>query len=291
MLWPKFSFMIDDIMKKINFLILVLVSSILFPNPILGKQLPLWEAGLGGTYLIMPDYRGSDESRSYLLPFPYLIYRGEFLKVDREQISGLLFKTNRLRLDLSFHGSVPVDSDKNKARKGMPNLDPTFEVGPSLEVLLAENKISEYKVTLTFPIRSVWSTDFKSLRGAGWTFTPRFNVDLYNIGKKGWDFGLSLGPIFGDTAYHDYFYEVKPAYATLERPAYSSQTGYGGLQCAVLLEKKFKKMAAGVFIRGESLQGAVFSNSPLVKTDLSFMGGLYFSWIFWESKTLVEADK
>lgn len=286
-----FSFMIDSVMRKIYFLVFVLFGSSIFSAPVQGKQLPLWEAGLGGTALIMPDYRGSDESRSYLLPFPYLIYRGEFLKVDREQISGRLFKTDRLLLDMSFHGSVPVDSEKNKARRGMPDLDPTFEIGPSLEVLLAEDKVSEYKITLTFPVRAVFSTDFKSLSGAGLTFTPRFNVDLFNIGKKGWDFGLSLGPIFGDKAYHDYYYEVKPAFATPERPAYSTQGGYGGMQCSVLLEKKFKKIVMGLFIRGESLQGADFSKSPLLKTDFSFMGGLFFSWIFWESKSLVEADK
>lgn len=173
----------------------------------------------------------------------------------------------------------------------MPDLDPTFEIGPSLEVLLAENKTSEYKITLTFPVRAVLSTDWKSVSPAGWTFTPRLNVDLYNIRKKGWDFGLSLGPIFGDQVYHNYYYQVEQAYATPERPAYSAQGGYGGMQCAFLFEKKFKNLVVGLFIRGESLHRADFSESPLLKTDLSFMGGLYFSWIFKESKTLVEADK
>jgi MipA family protein len=288
-----FSFMIDfDMRKRLFFVLLsVFIVSSITPGLVLGKQLPLWEFGLGGTALIIPDYRGSDESRTYLLPLPYFVYRGDFFKVDREEISGHFFKTNRLQLDMSFHGSVPVDSTKNKARQGMPDLDPTFEIGPSLEVLLAENKTSEYKITLTFPVRAVLSTDLKSVNPAGWTFTPRLNVDLFNIGKKGWDFGLSLGPIFGDQVYHNYFYQVEQAYATAERPAYSAQGGYGGMQCAFLLEKKFKKLVLGLFIRGESLHGVAFSESPLLKTDLSFMGGLYFSWIFMESKTLVEADK
>jgi MipA family protein len=283
--------MIDSVMRKIYLLIFILFGSTLFSSPVLGKQLPLWEAGLGGTVLIMPDYRGSDETRLYLLPFPFLVYRGDFLKIDREQISGLLFKTNRLQLDMSFHGSVPVDSAKNKARQGMPDLDPTFEFGPSLQVLLAEDKISEYKITLSFPIRAVMSTDGKSLNGAGWNFTPRFNVDLFNIGKKGWEFGLSLGPIFGDQIYHNYYYQVEKGYATPERPTYSAQGGYGGMQCSFYLGKKFKKTVWGLFARAEDLHGTAFSDSPLLKSSFSVMGGLYFSWVFMESKTLVEADK
>lgn len=278
-------------MRKIYFLILVLFGLSFFSSPVLGKQLPLWEAGLGGISLILPDYRGSDETRTYLLPFPYLVYRGEFLKVDREQISGIFFKTDRLQLDMSFDGSAPVESSKNKARQGMPNLDPTFEAGPSVEILLARDKILDYKITLTFPVRAVFSTDFKSVNSVGWNFGTRLNIDQYNIGGKGWDFGLSLGPIFGDQAYHTYYYQVDRAFATPERPAYSAQGGYGGFQGSIFLGKQFKKISWGMFVRAEDLHGTVFSDSPLFKTSFSIMGGLYFAWNFMESKTLVEADK
>ncbi len=278
-------------MRKILFAILILAGLWFVPNPLLGKQLPLWEAGLGGTALFLPDYRGSDESRWYFLPIPYLVYRGDILKIDREQISGLLFKTKRLQLAMSFFGSAPVDSTKNKARQGMPSLDPTFEVGPELQVLLAEDKTSEYKITLSFPVRAVISTDFKSLRGAGWDFGPRLNVDLLNIYNKGWDFGLSIGPIFGDQVYHNYYYQVDKAFATPERPAYSAQGGYGGTQCSLFLGKQFNKIVLGMFVRGEDLHGTAFSDSPLLKSTFSVMGGLYLSMILKESKTMVEADK
>ncbi len=52
-----------------------------------------------------------------------------------------------------------------------------------------------------------------------------------------------------------------------------------------------KRVLLGLFVRVESLQGPAFSESPLLKANISVMGGLYFSWIFMESKTLVEADK
>src|SRR3990170_5031541 len=91
---------------------------------------PLWEFGFGFFALTSPDYRGSDESRGYLLPLPYIIYRGDFLKIDRSGIYGRLFETDRVHLDLSADAGVPVDSSKNSARQGMPSLDMVFEVGP-----------------------------------------------------------------------------------------------------------------------------------------------------------------
>lgn len=256
-----------------------------------GKQLPLWEAGLGGTALFMPDYRGSEETRGYFFPFPYIIYRGDLLKIDKEQISGILFKTKVLQLDLSFHGSQPVESSKNQARRGMPDLDPNLEVGPNLQILLAEDKIAEYKVTLTLPVRAVVATDFSKVYSAGYTFTPRLNIDQFNIARKGWDFGLSIGPIFSDQTYHDYYYKVDPLYATAERPAYRPRAGYGGLQCTLYLGKSFKKWALGFFLRSEDLRGTAFSESPLLKRDFSFMGGVWFSWVFLKSEKMVEADK
>ena len=38
---------------------------------------PLWEFGLGAASLSFPAYRGSDQRRNFLLPVPYVIYRGE----------------------------------------------------------------------------------------------------------------------------------------------------------------------------------------------------------------------
>src|SRR4030065_99084 len=60
---------------------------------------PLWEPCFGFFLLSSPDYRGSDESRGSLLPFPYIVYRGDILKVDRSGIYSRLFETERGNLD------------------------------------------------------------------------------------------------------------------------------------------------------------------------------------------------
>ena len=95
---------------------------------------PLWELGAGAAVISFPDYRGSNEQRQYLLPLPYLVYRGEVLQVDRDKVRGLLFKRDRVELDVSVNGSVPIRSSHNAARSGMPDLDPTLELGPSSNV-------------------------------------------------------------------------------------------------------------------------------------------------------------
>jgi len=268
----------------------ILVFSI--PGPTYCKQLPLWEAGFGGAFLYMPDYRGSDESRAYALPFPYVTYRGEIFKIDRESITGLLFKTNRMKLVFSPYGSVPVDSSKNKARQGMPNLDPTFEIGPSLEIIMFEDKERGYNVTFNLPVRAVFPTDFLHLIHQGWTFSPRLNIDWFERGpRRGWNFGMAIGSVFGDQTFHDYYYRVDKVYATADRPAYSPQGGYSGLQLSASLGKYFNKLWMGLFARADFLNDSVFSDSPLVKTKTSILAGFAISYFFWESKTLVESEK
>ena len=106
-----------------------------------------------------PDYRGSDQSRFFLLPFPYFVYRGDVLKVDRERVRGLFFRRSWLELDLSLGGSVPVDSSRNDARKGMPDLSPVAELGPSLELILGEKK-GDYRTTVTLPFRFAGAIPF-----------------------------------------------------------------------------------------------------------------------------------
>ena len=95
-------------------------SAFSFPAFAAGPEKPLWELGAGLAVLQMPDYPGSDKNRTYLLPYPYFIYRGDIVKVDRERVSGRIFKTDNVLLDVSLSGQVPVKSADNDARIGMP---------------------------------------------------------------------------------------------------------------------------------------------------------------------------
>ena len=253
---------------------------------------PLWELGIGLGLLQMPDYRGSDENRLYLLPYPYLVYRGDILKVEEQRISGQIFKTDRISLDFSGYGAVPVKSSDNSARAGMPDLDPTFELGPALKIKLWESKEDKFKLDLTLPVRAFFSTDFSSVSHEGWVFSPRINFvkdDL--IPDSGLNLGISVGPMFADSGYHAYFYTVEPAYATAARPAYSAGGGYSGSTLTVGLGKEYKQFIFNAFVSADFLQGASFENSPLVKRETSFMSGVSVSWIFFKSAKTVTVEK
>jgi hypothetical protein len=158
------------------------------------EQLPLWEVGVGAAALSFPDYRGSNERQFWLLPFPYIVYRGEFLQADERRMRGVFQKTDRFEIDLSINGSVPVDSDKNDARKGMPDLDGTVEIGPGLNLKLMQSGDRRTRMELRLPLRAVFAADFSHVRQAGWVFQPQLNVDIRDpLGYSRLEFRAACG--------------------------------------------------------------------------------------------------
>ena len=270
-------------------LLMVLVAFLAWPVKSSAAERPLWELGIGGGFLMMPDYRGSDKTRLYVLPFPYAIYRGGVFRVEDKRIAARIFATDRVTLDASGYGAVPVRSDDNDARSGMPDLDPTFEFGPALRIKVLDSQENKYRVTVALPVRAVFSTDFRTVRYEGWVFAPRLNFEKGDvIPGTGLYLGVSAGPMFADRGYHEYFYTVDPVYAMPSRPAYAAGAGYSGSTLTVGLGKRYKQFIFNAFVSADFLQGAVFEPSPLVKTDTSWMGGFSITWVFLQSKKMVE---
>jgi len=256
------------------------------------EELPLWEAGAGAAVISFPDYRGSDERRSWVLPFPYLVYRGEFLQADERRVRGVFFKTDRVELDISVSGTPPVDSSKNEARMGMPDLDATLEIGPSLNFFLLQTDDRKARLELRLPVRAALATDLSHVNLAGWVFQPNLNLDLRDaLGHSGWKLGMLAGPVFSDRRYNQYFYGVDPAFATAGRPAYHASGGYAGTQFIAALSKRYREFWIGGFVKWDTLHHAVFADSPLVKTNQSFAAGLAVAWILGESSIKVEMNK
>jgi MipA family protein len=270
---------------------LVLSLLLLAPGgPLLAADKPLWEIGAGISALSFPDYRGSDRSSVYAMPFPYVVYRGDFLKADRNGIRGTLFDSDRVEFNLSFGASIPVESEDNHARRGMPDLDPSVEIGPSLDINLWRTPDRRYKLDLRMPVRAALNAH-DSFRDLGWVFSPRINLDITDVpGFPGWNLGVLVGPMYGSRRNHDYFYSVAAPYATAERPAYDARGGYAGSQFIVGVSKRYRDYWLGGFVRWDSLDGARFEDSPLVKSDHYFAAGVGIAWILGESATRVEAD-
>jgi outer membrane scaffolding protein for murein synthesis (MipA/OmpV family) len=275
-----------------RFLLGLLGCAALAPLHARAEPRPLWEFGLGATALRLPDYRGSDESRSYVYPLPYLVYRGDRVRVDRQGARALLFESQRVELDFSAYATPPVDSSKNHARQGMSDLDPTLEMGPQLNFTLARDPAKDWRLDLRLPLRAVIATDFQHVRRAGYVLYPHLNLNVRPEVLSGrWNVGLQAGPLFGTREYHRYFYGVDPQFATAQRPAYEAGGGYSGALALATLSRRVGKLWMGGFVRYDSLQGATFENSPLVKQSHSVMAGFAFAWVFAESERQVDVSE
>ena len=259
--------------------------------PAAAREEPLWEAGVGVAALHFPDYRGSSESRTYGLPAPYFVYRGELLKADRHGLRGILFNTDRLDLNLSVGASLPVRSDENRAREGMPDLDPSIELGPSLEINVWRALDRRAKVDIRLPVRGAITID-RDPRFIGTQFFPHVNVDVHDpLGWHGWNLGMLAGPVFTDKRYNKHFYEVRPEFATASRPAYSPGGGFAGTEFIVALSKRFPNFWIGAFARYDTLRGARFEDSPLVTSKRYAAGGIGISWILGKSSQMVRVNE
>lgn len=253
-----------------------------------GVQRPLWELGLGVAGLRLPDYRGSDQSRNYLLPLPYVVYRGTWLKADRDGARALLFDSQRIKVDVSVAASTPSRSSDNAARAGMPNLSGTFELGPNLNITLERSSKDRWKLDLRLPLRAAVTIE-RSPRFVGTTFSPNLNLDVGAVGG-GWNLGLLAGPVFADRKYHAYYYGVDPAYARDDRPAYQAHGGYAGWRALAATSRRFGNTWVGAFLRYDDLHGASFDDSPLLRRSSALTFGFGVSWILATSSELVAAS-
>ena len=247
------------------------------------REEPLWEAGFGGVALELPDYRGASRSRTYALPLPFFVYRGEVFKADREGVRGILFDSERVELQLSVGASLPVDSDRSPLREGMESLSPAVEIGPSLEVHLWRSRTSGAKVDLRLPLRAAVTVESHP-KYIGVQFFPHLNVDLEDVpGLTGWNVGMLAGPVFTDRRYNDYFYSVGEGDATASRPAYAAKGGYGGMQFILGASRRIERWWLGAYVRYDTLRGAAFEPSPLVDSRRYVAGGIGLSWVFAQS--------
>ena len=264
----------------------LLLAAACWTVPSHAKEEPLWEFGLGLGAIAFEDYRGSDTVHAYPVPVPYVIYNGKFLKADREGVRGTLFNQDKFEINLSVNLTTPVRNDSE--RSGMPDLKSTVELGPSFDIHLFRSEDARFKLDLRMPLRAA-ATIEGSPQVIGWTFTPRFNLDIADLkGLKGWNLGFLAGPLFADRRYNQYFYSVASQYATPSRPEFQASGGYAGTQSIAALSKRYPKFWAGAYMRYDTLAGAVFVDSPLVQRRSYWSAGFGFAWLLRRSSSMVE---
>jgi len=251
---------------------------------------PLWEFGLGAGAIAFADYRGADSARVYPLPVPYFVYHGKMFRADRDGVRGMLFNTPMVELNLSVDATTPVNSRNSVARAGMPDLKSIVEIGPSLDVHLWRSGNERLRLDLRIPVRKAFTIE-RQPHATGWFVAPRVNLDLRNIaGHSGWDVGMFIGPLFADRQYHDYIYSVAAAFAEPGRPAYQAAGGYSGTELLVATSRRLRNLWFGAFVRYDTLTGATFLPSPLVRSHSYWAGGFGVAWLISKSQQLVPGD-
>ncbi|MDP9066454.1 MAG: MipA/OmpV family protein, partial [Pseudomonadota bacterium] len=182
--------------------------------------------------------------------------------------------------------TTPVRSDP--ARNGMPDLKSTLEIGPSLDVHLRRSADSHIKLDLRLPVRAAFTVE-AAPHFIGGTFTPRLALDVTDpFGYTGWNLGVLAGPLLADRRYDTYFYAVAPAYARISRPSYRPAGGYAGTQAITALSKRFPHYWFGAYARYDTLAGASFDASPLVRRDSYWSAGFGIAWMIHTSAQMVE---
>ncbi len=226
---------------------------------------PKWEVGLGFGGQDLPHYRGSDQRHNEVLPIPFVFYTGRYVKVNRDGARSEIVKRRRFELNLSADLALDADADSNRARAGMEALDTALELGPSFNILLLGDSFKN-GWSLRLPIRAVTTVGAGlRLRSRGYVFNPRLTWRTANVWQN-WKLSTSLGALWGSRSYHEYYYSVAPEHVTPNRTAYQAKSGFAGLYSKLSARKNMGSWLLGFSIRYDNLDGAVFEQSPLVKS-------------------------
>lgn len=251
-------------------------------------HLPLYEYGLVTMAARLPHYPGSDEYQNYFFPLPYLIYRGEVVRANRDGIRGIFWRSEHFETDISLSGNPPAGDDQ--AREGMAELAALGEIGPALNYYFFEYGERD-ALFLQATLRAAFSVDFDGGPEVGHEgYVSDFSLiyrdsRLFKAEKV--RFHLSTGVRFADAALHSYFYEVKAAEARPGRQPYTVDGGYGGLQLSAGLVKELTaRLSISCFGRWLHIDGAAYENSPLVDTIDNVVLGVMFVWKIGESASL-----
>lgn len=246
-----------------------------------------WEAGfaVGGFYL--PDYPGAEESRARTIPLPYVFYRGDVFRADRDGgVRGRFVNRDKLEFDVSVEAAFPVDSENNTAREGMESLDWLGEVGPRLVYHVTQNPIAA--VDFKLPVRYVFSTDVKNWNSRGFTINPVIQIKHRTTFDRHLVAVAKLEGSWATEKLMDYLYTVEPQYVLASRPQYKARAGYMGSTASVSFLKVFPD-ADTVFFTGvswSSFDGTGNEGSPLLKDryTASYYAGIAVSFYKSEEK-------
>ena len=244
-------------------------------------KLTKFEWGAGFLNIYGNHYRGSNEAKAWIFPTPYFTYKSDRIEADPSFIRGIFYHNEWVSLKLSLMLGLNVESKSNKAREGMPSLDFTIEAGPMFIFHLWEAKQKDIIINFECPIRQSFATNLRYLKPVGLFTIPYINlIHSPTPATFNWSSEFSLGPMFANQSFHQYFYNVDKQFTRGDRPYYQARGGYSGFQTTWILNKRISNFVIIPFIRWDYLKHASFEDSPLVKIKNYTIGGLALYWLF-----------
>jgi MipA family protein len=259
--------------------------------PAQAESLPQWELGIGLAGVTLPSYRGAETRRGYVLPAPFVVYRGERLHADRSGVRAALLRNEWFELNASANLSLARTGNDDPIRSGMASLRPVAELGPTADVALWRSPDRNTSLAFRLPLRAGFTIE-SSPKHIGWLLSPNLILRTHDpLGLRGWNLAVQGGPQFADHRWHDYYYAVRPGEATPVRSPYASSGGYSGTQFTTTLSRRYPRFWVGAYLRYDNLAGAAFRDSPLVRKEQGVTAGLAVSWIFGASARSVQSEE
>ncbi len=244
---------------------------------------PRFEYGVGVIGLNIPDYPGSKRNQVRVIPFPWFIYRGKYLRTDDEGTRARLRSSKYHETGLGLYFNFPMDSGDHAARQGMQDLDFLIGLGPRFMLRIIPDHPS-HRFNFSISTGAVYSTDFKkNFHPQGLVIKSGFNY-WYQWTRWKTSIFSGLNFEFGSVKLNRYFYEVRPVDITPDRPLYRARPGLVESSLSVGIGTNLIKdlfVFSGVSWRNLDLSKN--KNSPLIETsnNVGFILGVV--WTFLES--------
>jgi hypothetical protein len=245
-------------------------------------KLSLYEYGLavGGGYI--SDYPAADQGRIRTVYFPSFRYRGDLFRSDDKGTRAMFFSSEDLDIDLSFGASFPANSEDNKARKGMNDLNWLAELGPRINYTIF--KQNKHSLELEIPIRLVFETDFEFTKEQGYRFVPQIDYKYYFTTK--YILNLSFKTVWATEKLNDYFYEVGSSDVTENRERFNSKGGHLSYDTSAFLLYEGEKVFYLGGLRISNYANSVNNESPLYRVNQDTAVFFAINYFFYQSKNL-----
>lgn len=243
----------------------------------------IFELGAGLGVARFDHYIGSDQSKNYFMPFPYIYYRSKNFTVDRESIKGKTFFNDNFKLGVDFGARLPVKSKDNFARKGMPDLKLVTYIGPSIEFCIKAkcDEKNNFKIhTSILKPLIIDASEFNDLDWLG-KIGAKYSHTLWSDEQKGnMELLTQFNLNFQGEKFSNYYYAVENGEELSNRSLYSTNSGFAGYNFSAGTRWRINQWWLGAFVNYYDINDAKFSDSPLVKKESNWQFALAFSYVF-----------